>query len=165
MDTTILTTTEPELAVQSVEHTQFRQDVMRLQEFMLSRDDKLSPDTDCPVRHIFAPGAYAREITLPKGSVVIGKIHRHAHLNIISAGKVRVLTETGALELTAPYTFVSEVGTKRVVQALEETIWTTVHVTNETDLEKIEDYVIAKTYDELGAITMDSAPALEKDDE
>jgi hypothetical protein len=46
--------------------------------------------------------------------------------------------------MTAPYTFVSEVGTKRVVHALEETIWTTVHVTDETDLEKIEDYVIAK---------------------
>ena len=31
---------------------------------------------------------------------------------------------------------------------MEDTVWITVHVTNETDLEKIEDYVIAKTYDD-----------------
>lgn len=136
----------------------FRREVMRLQEMLLSRDDKLSPDTDCPVRHIFAPGAYAREITLPKGALVIGKIHRHAHLNFITRGKVRVLTESGTRELTAPCTFVSEVGTKRVVYAIEETLWTTVHVTNETDLEKIEEFVIAKNYEDLGA------PALEKDE-
>jgi hypothetical protein len=143
----------------------FRREVMSLQEFIRCRNDKLDPDADCPVKHIFAPGAYAREILLPAGAVVVGKIHKHAHLNFITKGKVRVVTETGALEMTAPYTFVSEVGTKRVVYAVEETIWTTVHITNETDLEKIEDYVIAKTYDELGALTSDDLRALmiEKD--
>lgn len=43
---------------------------------------------------------------------------------------------------------ISAPGTKRAVIALEDTTWITVHVTNETDLEKIEDYVIAKTYDD-----------------
>jgi hypothetical protein len=60
-----------------------------------------------------------------------------------------VATEFGSLQLDAPCTFVSEAGTKRAVYALEDTIWTTIHVTNETDLEKIEDYVIAKDYNEL----------------
>jgi hypothetical protein len=143
----------------------FRREVLGLQEYIRCRNDRLDPDADCPVKHIFAPGAYAREIRLPKGSVVVGKIHKHAHLNFITKGKVRVVTESGALEMEAPYTFVSEVGTKRVVYAVEETIWTTVHVTNETDLEKIEDYVIAKTYDELAALTSDDLRALtmEKD--
>lgn len=136
----------------------FRDSVLRLQDSMLMSSGKLDLEKDCPVRHIFAPGAYAREMTIPKGTVIIGKIHRHAHLNFISAGKVRVLTETGVYEITAPHTFVSEIGTKRVVRALEDTIWTTVHVTDEMDLEKIEDYVIAKDYDALGAT---SASALE----
>lgn len=133
----------------------FRREVLSLQEAILARGDKLCPETDCPVRHIFAPGAYAREITLPEGSFVIGKIHRHAHLNFISKGKVRVLTESGPVEMTAPFSFVSEVGTKRIVYAMEETIWTTVHVTNETDLDKIEDYVIAKTYDDLTPLSLE----------
>jgi hypothetical protein len=32
------------------------------------------------------------------------------------------------------------------VYALEDTVWTTIHITEETDLDKIEDYVIAKDY-------------------
>lgn len=101
-----------------------------------------------PLRHIFTDGAYARELTMPAGSVVIGKIHKHSHLNFITKGKVAVATEFGQEVYTAPYTFVSQPGTKRVVYILEETVWTTVHVTPETDLEKIEDYVIAKSFEE-----------------
>lgn len=122
---------------------EFRAHIFRLQEHMLQQENLLD---QCPVRHIFAPGCYAREMTIPKGIVIIGKIHRHRHVNIISKGKVRVATEFGIEQFEAPYTFVSEVGTKRAVFALEETVWTTIHVTDETDLDKIEDYVIAKDY-------------------
>lgn len=105
-------------------------------------------EPEMPLRHIFTDGAYARELTMPAGSVVIGKIHKHAHLNFITKGKVEVATEFGREVFTAPYTFVSEPGTKRAVYILEDTVWTTVHVTQETDLEKIEDYVIAKSFEE-----------------
>lgn len=106
-------------------------------------------ETDLPLTHRFAPGAYAREIFVQKGDVVIGKIHRHAHLNFVLKGKAAVLTEEGPMVIEAPFTMVSSVGTKRLVVALEDLVWTTVHVTEETDLEKIEDHVIAKSYDEV----------------
>jgi hypothetical protein len=32
---------------------------------------------------------------IPKGTVIIGKIHRHQHLNFILQGKVSVATEFG----------------------------------------------------------------------
>jgi hypothetical protein len=134
----------------------FRRDVMRLEATILARNDKMAPE-DCPFRHIFAPGSYARELTIPKGTLVIGKIHRQAHLNIVSAGRIRVMTENGVVEISAPHIFVSEPGIKRVGYAVEETVWTTVHVTEETDVEKIEAHAIAPSYEEL------SAPALEKD--
>jgi len=124
----------------------FRRSVFHLQDYLLTQESTLD---QCVVRHIFAPGCYAREMTIPNGTVIIGKIHRHRHVNIISKGKVRVATEFGIEHFEAPYTFVSEVGTKRAVYTLEETVWTTIHVTDETDLEKIEDYVIAKDYDML----------------
>lgn len=147
---------EPEAPLSpAVDGQSFRRNVLALQDFMLGHDSKMDLEKECPVRHIFAPGAYAREMTIPKGTVIIGKIHKHAHLNFISQGKVRVVTEHGSHELTAPHTFVSEVGTKRVVYALEETIWTTVHVTTETDLEKIEDFVIAKTYEDLSPLALE----------
>ena len=121
----------------------FRGNILKLQDHMQSMDSVLD---DCVVKHIFAPGCYAREMTIPKGTLIIGKIHKHAHLNIISKGCVRVATEFGPSFFEAPYTFVSEVGTKRAVYALEDTVWTTIHITEETDLDKIEDYVIAKDY-------------------
>ena len=121
----------------------FRDNILKLQDHMQSMDSVLD---DCVVKHIFAPGCYAREMTIPKGTLIIGKIHKHAHLNIISKGCVRVATEFGPSFFEAPYTFVSEVGTKRAVYALEDTVWTTIHITEETDLDKIEDYVIAKDY-------------------
>jgi hypothetical protein len=105
---------------------------------------------DYVTRHHFAPGCYAREIELPADSIVIGKIHRHAHVNVVSKGHVVVYTPTGLEEIRAPATFISKPGTKRVVVALEDTVWTTIHVTNETDLEKIEAEIIAPSFGALG---------------
>jgi len=68
-------------------------------------------------------------------------------VNVISQGRVRVFTEQeGLLELAAPCTFVSSPGTKRAVLVLEETVWTTVHVTDKTDLAEIEREVIASDF-------------------
>jgi hypothetical protein len=120
----------------------------------------------CTLKHYFTPkdekygcSTYAREIFLPKGSFVIGKIHRHQHLNFISKGRVKVFTEFGEKYFEAPCTFVSEVGLKRGVYAEEDTIWTTIHLTefsDEADLNKIENEVIAPTYNELGLIASSS---------
>ena len=121
----------------------FRESVMSLQGAMAEMEQ-----IDCPVTHHFAPGVYCREIFMPAGAVVVGKIHKHAHMNIISKGRVIVSTEFGKAEFSAPYSFVSEPGTKRAVCVIEDCIWTTIHPTEETDLEKIEDHVIAKTFDE-----------------
>lgn len=133
-----------------------RDQIMRLQESMLSmlKESGVAhtpgcTDDVCPIKHHFAPGLYAREILIPAGTVIIGKIHRHAHVNTISAGRVLVATEFGTEEFKAPYTFVSKPGTKRAVVALEDVIWTTYHPTEETDLAKIEEHVIAPTYEAL----------------
>lgn len=108
----------------------------------------------CPLTHHFAPGAYGREIFLPSGAVVVGKIHKHAHINVLSKGHVSVMTQDGPEEFKAPRTWVSSPGTKRVVFVHSDAVWTTIHPTNETDLEKVEDFVIAKSYDEYEAFRL-----------
>jgi hypothetical protein len=141
----------------------FRQDVLTVEQGIKDKValGEVLPD-DSPVKHYFSPidenygcCTYAREILLRKGSLVIGKIHRHQHLNIISKGKVTVFTEFGKKELEGPCTFVSEVGLKRAVYAHEDTIWTTIHLTahmGEENLDKIEDEVIAPSYGDIGLI-------------
>ena len=125
-----------------------RAQILEFQELM-AREFTAPWEQDFPIRHIFAPGLYAREMTIPAGGVIVGKIHRHAHINSISCGRVWVVTEFAKEELVGPVTFVSQPGTKRVVVAQEETIWTTYHPTDETDLSKIEEHVIAPTYEAL----------------
>lgn len=97
-----------------------------------------------PVHH-FAHGLYAREITIKAGTLLTGKIHRTEHLNIISKGRIIVWTEDGMREVAAPFTMVSRPGTKRVGYALEDTVWTTIHATMETDLARLERELIAPT--------------------
>jgi len=144
----------------------FRETVLAAQAEMQAMIDSgavTSLAQECTLKHYFAPksdkygcSTYAREIFLPKGSFVVGKIHRHQHLNIISKGKVKVFTEFGQKYFEAPCTFISEVGLKRAVYAEEDTIWTTVHLTefeDESELSKIEDEVISPTYDEMGLVS------------
>lgn len=128
--------------------TEIRAAIHALEDRIKTEGLDLGADS-CPVQHFFAPGSYAREITMPEGMVVIGKIHRHAHINVISRGKVRVLTYEGCQEYEAPCTFVSSPGTKRMVFILDDTVWTTVHVTDKTDLAEIEREVILQDYKEL----------------
>lgn len=101
--------------------------------------------------HRFADHQYAREMTIPPGQVVIGKIHRHSHLNFMSKGKATVFTEEGGFEtLEAPCTIISPKGVKRLLVTHSETVWTTVHVTDKTDLAEIEEEIIALDYSFLG---------------
>lgn len=106
---------------------------------------------DCfPLKHTYADGCYVREIFIPKGNFVIGKIHKHSHPNFLLEGEVSVLTEgRGAERLKAPLSMVSEAGTQRIVYTHTDCRWVTVHVTCKKDLKEIEEEVIAKDYKEI----------------
>ena len=56
---------------------------------------ELLKPVDCPLQHLFAPGLYIRTIYIPANSVLVGKIHKHRHGNILSKGSVIVFTEQG----------------------------------------------------------------------
>ena len=94
-------------------------------------------EPELPIQHNFAPGVYARTMCARADSLIIGKIHKHAHLNMLLAGSVRVVTEHGSQILTAPCVFTSEPGTQRVGYVLEDLVWTCIHPTDEKDVEKI----------------------------
>lgn len=101
--------------------------------------------------HHFSHKVYGRELFIPAGTMVVGKIHRNSCLNIILTGKVAVATEDGESILEAPLVFVSRPGIKRAVLALEDTRWITAHGSEKTDLEELEEEIIVKSYDALEA--------------
>ena len=127
-------------AVADPEHVkvQFREKILVIEKGLQDLIDSGAAQStleDCTLTHYFTPKddkygccTYAREMMIPKGTLIIGKIHRHQHLNFIAKGKVTVFTEFGQKHLQGPCTFVSEVGLKRAVYAEEDTLWSTVHL-------------------------------------
>jgi hypothetical protein len=101
--------------------------------------------------HTFAPHSYSRQVTIPAGEFVLGRIHKHAHHNVLLSGTLSVLTEEGGFELlTGPCVMVSPAGVRRLLLTHTQCDWTVFHITELTDLDGIEDAVIAKSYTELG---------------
>jgi hypothetical protein len=106
-------------------------------------------DECCPLKHSFGDGLYIREITMPKGMLVTSKIHKTTHPYFVVSGDVSVQTDKGIVRIKGPCWGITQAGTKRLLYLHEETVWVTVHATQETDLEKIEEQLIAKDTKEL----------------
>tara|TARA_R110002051_G_scaffold265712_1_gene325548 strand:+ start:3592 stop:4062 length:471 start_codon:yes stop_codon:yes gene_type:complete len=131
----------------------FRNQIMNIENGIINsgHKDVIKGDSKvCPLKHSFSDGIYVREITIPAGMVIVGKIHKHDHPNFLLKGEVVVITEEGGKEeLKAPCSMISKPGTKRILYAKTELVWTTVHLnpTNTQDLEELEEEIIAPTYE------------------
>lgn len=104
-----------------------------------------------PVKHHFAPGLYAREIFLPAGTRIVGKIHRTAHLMTVVAGRGFLWNEFAAYEYRAPFTQITHPGAKNVLWVQEDTVIVTYHPTDLTDVVQIEREIICADYAQLPA--------------
>ena len=130
-----------------------RGDILALQSAMIDANGGADGLESCPLTHHHAPHVYGREMLIPAGTTIVGKIHRHAHLNVIVSGRAWVATEFGRREVRAGDIFVSEPGAKRAVHAIEDTRWLTIHpdLDDTRDLAALERYVIAPDYPALDA--------------
>ena len=100
-----------------------REQIIRLQEAMLPQKCEQPEPT-----HFFAPGMYLRELTVPAGMLLVGKTHRHAHFLVVTKGRAEVISEFGRTVVEPGHIAVSQAGVKRVVLALEDTQFITVHL-------------------------------------
>ena len=108
------------------------------------------PQVEIETKHYYAHGTYTREVFLPKGTVLTGKIHKHSCINIISKGKIAVVTDEGEKIIEAPYTFVSGSNVKKCGAVLEDTVWINVHPwIGEEDIKMIEAELMVKEEGEL----------------
>ena len=126
---------------------------MRQKVDKLERSMYAMPQAECPVRHYFAPGMYAREITIPKGVTLVGAIHKTENLCILSKGKLELVTEAGTVVIEAPATVTCKAGAKNAALALEDAVWTNFlpNPDNETDTDKlVEIFTHSKASELLG---------------
>jgi len=103
-----------------------REKIQSLQEAMLHMQSE-QPEP----RHFFAPGMYLRELTVPAGMLMVGKIHKHEHFLLVLRGRAAVISEFDRVVVEAGHISNSPAGVKRIVLALEDTQFVTVHVNKE----------------------------------
>jgi len=108
---------------------------------------------DCPLVHSFGGGMYVREIFIPAGMMLTGKIHKHEHPNFLMEGKVSMITEDGGAKIMeAPQSMLSPAGCKRALFTHTPTWWITVHLNPNGHSEFNDNYegeLIAKDFMEL----------------
>lgn len=61
------------------------------------------PQADTPIKHIFEPGVYVREITIPAGVLFIGRPHRFGHHIRFLEGRFKMIANGEEQMIEAPY--------------------------------------------------------------
>jgi quercetin dioxygenase-like cupin family protein len=108
--------------------------INRLQEEML----KMPQAEDMITDHFFADGMYSRRVFRKAGTLIVGKVHKKDHFFICTKGEIIAWTEKGMKKLSAGDIIECKQGTKRVTLATMDSIGTTVHRTDKTNLDEIE---------------------------
>lgn len=127
---------------------QFRHLSARDKVSIIETEAKKFDQVEIPIKHYFVPGVYIREIFVPKGVLLTGKIHKYPQFHVITKGDISMLIDGEMKRIVGPCNIMSSAGAKRIAYAHEDTIWLMVHGTEETDLEKIENHFIAATEEE-----------------
>jgi hypothetical protein len=104
-----------------------------------------APQVKCEEKHYFGPSLYIKEVTLPAGTVVIGKPHKMEHMCILLQGHMIIVKENGEkVELIAPMTFMGSKG-RKIAYIIETVVFQNVYSTEETDIEKLENMCVENT--------------------
>lgn len=93
---------------------------------------------DLPVEHVVVDGMYMRKLFVPKGTLLVGKIHLKSCMNIVASGDITVLTELGCARITAGSVGVSGRGIQKVGYAHEDTVFINIFRTDQVEIEAIE---------------------------
>lgn len=99
-----------------------------------------SPACEVPVQHHVHGGMYARTGLIPAGVTFTGAVHTKDHINIV-IGDVTVLSDTGPIRYSGHHVLPCKAGSKRVAVTHADTYWTTMIVTNLTNISEIEDEI------------------------
>jgi hypothetical protein len=115
------------------------------------------PQIEIPVRHYIHGGMYAREITIPKDTVITGQIYKFDHFDVMISGDITVSTDTGETKrLTGYNLFEGLSGKKRAGYAHEDTTWVTFHPFTGESGDAIQEMITAKDFAELRDFYLDA---------
>ena len=124
-------------SIPAIPNVPSREQINKLQE-EVSKLPQVEPITE----HYFSNGMYCRKVWRCAGTLVVGKVHKKDHFFMCAAGEIVAWTEKGMKTLKAGDIIECKPGTKRVTFAVTDAIGITVHKTDKTDLDEIEEELI-----------------------
>ena len=136
-----------------------REEIQVLQDMLISNADGENIEGDgkniihsknFPLKHTFADGVYVRQMDMKADSLVVGAIHNHLHVWFLLTGHLAVSTEDAIEEFIAPCYVVADPGSKRVIYAIEDSIFVNIHKNpdNIKDIKKLEAEIVSLTFEE-----------------
>ena len=140
-----------EIGLEVRQRKEFREKITELEEAIISVEGTTGEvmHKANPVKHTFAGGCYIREIYNPAHELIVTKIHKKEHPFFLMRGEMSILTEEGVQNIKAPYQGVTKPGTKRAIYTHEECVFITVHATENTTVEDVEEEVVCTKYEDL----------------
>lgn len=111
---------------------------------------------DMPVTHECVDGMYIRRLFIPKGTLIVGRVHKLSCINVVEQGDISILTESGSKRVQSGFLIASPAGLQKVGFAHEDTVFTNVFRTDETDPDKLEDIIACDSHDEWLAVSSDT---------
>ena len=136
-----------------------REEIQALQDLLVYNADGVNIEGDgksivhsdnFPLKHTFADGIYIRQMDMQADSVIVGAIHNHLHAWFLLTGHLAVVTEDTTEEFVSPCYVLATPGSKRVIYALEDSIFVNIHKNpdNIKDIKKLEDEIVSLTFED-----------------
>ena len=82
---------------------------------------------DIPLKQLRGHHLYVREAKYPRGTLIIGRVHKYAHVFYIVSGKITIWDSTGKRTLTGPLLVESAAGIQRIGYAHTDVICMNMH--------------------------------------
>tara|TARA_R110000744_G_scaffold199960_1_gene319068 strand:- start:1170 stop:1634 length:465 start_codon:yes stop_codon:yes gene_type:complete len=136
-----------------------REQIQSLQQLLIDNADGENIEGDgkniihsknFPLKHTFADGVYIRQMDMQADSMVVGAVHNHLHVWFLLTGHLMVITEDTTEEFIAPCYVLATPGSKRVIYAMEDSIFVNIHKNpyNIKDIKKLEDDLVSLTFED-----------------
>jgi hypothetical protein len=100
----------------------------------------LMPQVEMKVEQILAGGIYIRQITIPKDTFAVGKIHKYDTCDIVLEGSMLLYNGFGIepSKIDAPMVFETLAGKQKVGYSLKKTVWMNCFAAKSKNIEEIE---------------------------
>lgn len=125
-----------------IENLSTKDRLLQLDAFLIN-----SEQVECPLEHHFTEYQWIRERFVPAGTLFTTYTWLHEHPFFGSLGELLIWDETsGWVHYKCPCRGITKAGTKRVVYAITDVVWSSVHFnpTNSQNIEELENLWLEK---------------------